>query len=221
MNEGEAGKIRALAHRYYDIRLFPVGWDPFHVSNHDARGNVKSFVGAVRPNVNKLRRLKGSLFCQPYFSLRQQCAQASVTLEYWQDALKEVMPGATFGGRGWDIVSGKRERTRENEVVLSEHSVIGPDGKPTKMICQCSRMLAPRRQCRGRTSGKRRKPCVAVRCGCQGLRGRVATQVSRVPSFPWIYVAPCSSLAWKMRGFDSRSLLDEGSIAVYLCLFCH
>lgn len=98
---------------------------------------------------------------------------------YFQDAFKKDLPHVTSWGRDRNIVSGEGEPTDENAVVfLSQCFTIGPNGKSRKMICQRGSVLASRQAFRGYTCGKRGKPCVAVRCGCHGLCGRVATQGS-------------------------------------------
>ena len=80
VDEDEA--VKMIAHTYYhrDARQFPAGWDPCYVLNHDAHGNVESFVGAVRLTLNEIRGAKGNLLCPTHFSLRQQCTRATTTL---------------------------------------------------------------------------------------------------------------------------------------------
>ena len=118
---------------------------------------------------------RANLLCPTCFCLRQQCARAGATMEYWQGAFAQTMPEERFKRRGWDTESGQGYLSPENSVVvLSEDCIIDPNGKAKKLTCSCNRELAPKRKCRSCKCAKRGKPCVAITCGCKGFCGRAA-----------------------------------------------
>lgn len=53
--------LMVLVHYCCDARIFPDGWDPYHVLEYDADANAESFVGATCLTLNGTRGAKGSL----------------------------------------------------------------------------------------------------------------------------------------------------------------
>lgn len=61
-------------------------------------------------------------------------------LEVWQGGLRKSLPRVDFMGRDWVTLSGRanEELTQEKvELIPSEHSVIGVDGKTKILACEC------------------------------------------------------------------------------------
>lgn len=83
VDEDEAVKIIAMAYYHRDAQAFPKDWNPAEVLNDGARGNIREFVEILRLRVLGIHGAKGNMLCPTYFSVRQQCARASATLEYW------------------------------------------------------------------------------------------------------------------------------------------
>ena len=52
----------------------------------DADGDIERFVDIIRMAVFNINGDKDNLLCPTYLSLRQQCARAGATMEYWQGA---------------------------------------------------------------------------------------------------------------------------------------